>query len=1079
MKNYVENKMKQKDVPKFRKRLLPLFLIVIAQLIIVSSIFAQNGNQITVKGTVTDENREPIVGVNVIIKNTLNGTITDYNGQYTIKVNPKDTLQVSFVGYNIELIPVKGKTNINVVMREDNKQLDEVVVVGYGEVKRANLLGSISSISATQFEDIPATSLSSLLEGRMAGVYVSPAQPTGNPGASTRITIRGETTFGTSGSGAKDPAPMYIVDGFEVSQEQYDALDPSEIESFSVLKDASAAVYGSKGANGVLLVKTKRGKEGKLRVNYSGSLGIGDATMQTEMLSAYDQARMINARYKDDPLFTGFVSAEELEAMKSQNNNWLNQAWQKSAVSRHTLNFSGGSERVKYFAGGTYLYTEGNFPQMGVGKYSYRLGLDAKITDDLSVSATISLDNRDFKRPYLSGTGANTMEDLFQTLLQVPKWTPSHIDGKPVYNNVSFNPFALFETDSYRRDVDKGNTVNLRLSYEFPKIKGLVASASYSRHESHTYNKEYNIPYTLYRFQPLYQNYILSDQVASVETIVNKNRISESFSSGQYYQLNLNLNYSRKIGKHNIASFATYEQSEGNSYGFSALAEGIKFYGVETQRAFNNLAATSDGSMAESGDFGAVGRLNYSYADKYLFESSVRVESTTKFAPGERVGVFPSASVGWVASEELFMKEHVAFINFLKFRFSMGLTGYSSVGAYEYNNRFAASGSYLFGGGTAVGGLGISGKTDVVSSGVSWEKSLMHNFGIDINLLDNKLNISTDMYYTYQYDILDKRTALFPQTSGLTDMPSENIGRLEAWGYDMSIGYRGKVGRDFKWNANAIFAFSTNRIIDRPTQYAPNDYRYPIGQSTSAAGREEGYFTNGIIRTQAQLDQINADWKAKWGHNYLIEGKPAEVGSLFFQDIGRPGNRSLGEPETVFEPDGLINSINDKTYLERVNDHFVWKNLLPSNISLSASWKNISVSTLFGMSYGITNRVVDKLARTVPTTTLNSPAFWSDFWTPENPNAAYPSPKFASNNQWVSTFWMKDVYEVRMRNLNISYNMPASLSKKLGIPELRVYFVGTNLWSPVTTFKYKEDAIARYNTYPLLRTFSFGLNLKI
>jgi TonB-linked SusC/RagA family outer membrane protein len=1078
MKTKVRNKMYFKDFSEFRKRLFPFLLIVIAQLIIVPSVFAQNGNQISVKGTVTDEKGESIVGVNVIIKNTLNGTITDVDGNYSIVVKATDTLQVSFVGYNVEIIPVKGKTKINVVLREDLTELDEVVVVGYGEVKRANLLGSISSITAAQLEDIPATNLSSLLEGRMAGVNVSPAQPTGNPGASTRITIRGETTFGTSGQGAKDPSPIYIVDGFEVSQEQYDALDPSEIESFSVLKDASAAVYGSKGANGVLLVKTKRGKEGKLRVNYSGSYGVGDATMQTEMLSAYDQARMINSRYKDDPLFTGFISAEELEAMKNQNHDWLNQAWQKSAVTRHTLNFSGGSEKVKYFAGGTYLYTEGNFPQMDVGKYSYRLGLDAKITDDLSVSATIALDNRDFKRPYLTGTGANTMEDLFQNLLQVPKWTPPYIDGKPVYNNVSFNPFALFESDSYRRDVDKGNTVNLKVTYEFPKIKGLVASASYSRRESHSYNKEYNIPYTLYEYQPLFQ-YILSDQIASIQEISNKNRISESFGSNQNYQLNFSLNYSKKIGKHSFASFVTYEQSEGNSYGFSALAEGIQIYGIETQRAFNYLAAKSDGSMSEGGDLGAVGRLNYSYADKYLLESTVRVESTTKFAPGERVGVFPAVSVGWVMSEENFMKEKLAFIDFLKIRFSMGLTGYSSVGDYEYNLNFGSSGSYLFGGSTAVGGMGISGKTDVVSTGVSWEKSRMHNLGIDLKFLENKLSVSTDMYYTYQFDILDKRTSQFPQTSGITDMPSENIGRLEAWGYDMSIGYHGKIGRDFRWNANAIFSFSTNRIIDRPTQYAPNDFRYPIGQSTSAAGREEGYITNGIIRTQDQLDAINADWMTKWGHNYIVDGKPAEVGSLFFQDIGRPGNRALGEPETVFEPDGLINSVFDKTYVERINDHFVWKNLLPTNISLSANWKNFSISTLFGMSYGITNKVVDKLARTVPTTTKNSPAFWSDYWTPENTNAAYPSPKFASTDEWVSTFWMKDVYQVRMRNLNISYNMPGNLSKKLGIPELRIYFVGTNLWSPVTTFKYKEDAIARYNTYPLLKTFSFGINLKM
>lgn len=1053
-------------------------LLIFVQFMFIFPLFSQN-NQQNISGLITDDKGETMVGVNIIIKNTLIGTVTDIDGRYNINAGANDTLQVSFIGYKIEFIPINGRTEINVQLKSDATDLDEIIVVGYGEVKRANLLGSISSISAAEIEDIPATNLSTLLEGRMAGVSVSPAQPTGNPGASTRITIRGETTFGLAGGTFKDPSPLYIVDGFEVSQEEYDVLDPSEIESFSVLKDASAAVYGSKGANGVLLIKTKRGREGKMRISYSGSYGISDATMQTEMLSAYDHARMLNSKYIDDPEFIQ-ISNEELEAMKGQNHNWLSEAWQKSMVTRHTINISGGSDRVKYFAGGSYNYTEGNFPDMGVGKYSYRLGLDAKIVKGLSASITVALDSRDFKRPYISGAGVNTMEGMFKTLLQAPKWTPPFIDGMPVYNNVESNPFALFQSDSYRRDVDKGNTLNAKLTYEFEKVKGLTASVSYSRREGHSYNKEYNIPYQLYEFQQeTGYKYILSNQMIEIHENTNKNRISESFGSNQNYQFNFNLNYNKKIGKHDFAAFATYEQSEGSSYGFGAVAENMLIYGIETQRAFDYLSAVSNGSMNESGDLGAVARLNYSYADKYLIESTLRYESTVKFAPGERDGFFPAVSVGWVMSEENFIKDNLSFVNFMKIRFSMGLTGYSSVGGYEYNLSYNPSGSYLFGSGTAAGGMGVAGKTDVVSSGVSWEKSRMHNLGVDLKLFNSRLSISPDVFYTYQFDILDKRTVEFPQTSGITEMPSENLGRLEAWGYDMSIGYHGGIGKDFSWNASGIFSFSTNRILERPTQYESNDFRYPIGQSTNAAGREEGYYSNGMIRTQAQLDQINAEWMEKWGHIYTIEGKPAELGTLFFQDIGRPGNPNIGEPETVFEPDGEIHIVHDKTYVERINDHFVWQNLLPTNISLSAKWKNISVSTMFGMRYGITNYVVDKLARTGPTETESSPAFWSDYWSLDNTDAAYPNPKLSSHNQWVSTFWMKDVYQLRMKNLNISYSIPKELSTKWGIPDVRVYFVGTNLWSPITTFDYKEDAIARYNTYPLMRTFSFGLNLKL
>lgn len=1043
------------------------------------TINAQTTNKITVSGKVKDEAGESLIGTNILVKGTTTGTISDFNGNYELLVGANDTLVISYTGYDSQVIPVAGRSILDIVLQSDITGLAEVVVVGYGQVKRANLVGSVASLSSDEIEDIPAVNLTSLLEGRLPGVHVAPAQPTGNPGAQTRVRIRAETTFGTAGGGAKDPAPLYIVDNYEVTQEEFDVLDPAQIESFSVLKDASAAVYGSKGANGVVLVKTKRGAPGRLSVSYSGSLGLSDATQQTEMLSAYDHARILNAINVDNNDYIP-ISDEELEVMKNQNYDWLEDAWQRSMVSRHSVNFSGGTEKIRYFAGGSYTYTAGNFEKMDVGKYSYRIGLDANLTDDLVVSATVALDNKRFRRPYLSGAGINTMEGLFRQLLQAPKWTPPYIDELPVYNNLEFNPLALFNSESFRDDLDKGNTLYLRASYDFPMIPGLAFSASFSRREGYSYSKQYSIPYTLYEFQNEGDfRYLLSDQIASERIINNQNRISESFSNKDNYQLNLNLNYNKTWGLHTVSAFATYEQMEGKSTGFGAVAENLLIYGVETQRAFDYLSAVSQGTVFESGDLGAVARLNYSFADKYLLESTLRFESTVKFAPGERSGFFPAVAIGWVASEENFIKDGIGVIDYLKFRASIGLTGYSSIGAYEYNLRFAPSGSYLFGGGSPVGGLDISGKTDVVSSGVSWEKSQMHNFGIDLRLFEGRLSITTDVFYTKQYDILDQRTVEVPQTSGITQLPSENLGRLNAWGYDASIGYRGEINPNFHWNISGNFAFATNRILERPTQWAPNDFRYPIGQSTFAAGREEGLMTNGIIRTQEQLDRINAEWVERWGHVYTIDGRPAEVGSLFFQDIGRPGDPSLGEPETVFEPDGNIHFLHDNTYLERVNDHFVWKNLLPTHATLGFQWKSLNFSTLWSMAYGISNRAVDKLARTVPSETENAPAFWADFWTPENPDAAYPNPKFESNNQRVTSFWMRDIYQLRLQNLNISYRLPTKATNNRGIREFRIFLIGTNLWSPITTFDYKEDAIARYNTYPLLRTLSLGLNIKI
>lgn len=1067
----------------FINRFKILFLVVVALAAALAS-YSQQIGQINVSGDITDEQGEPIIGVNILILNKAKGTITDFDGHFNLLANPNDTLKITFIGFEEEIIPIDGRSIINVAMREKTSDLDEVVVVGYGEVKRANLLGAVSSMTTAEIEDIPATSLTNLLEGRMPGVSVAPAQPTGNPGAQTRVRIRAETTFGLSGQTFKDPAPLYIVDGFEMSQEEFDVLDPSEVESFSVLKDASAAVYGSKGANGVVLVKTKRGRKGKLRLSYSGSHGVMDATQLTEMLSPAQQAMVANARYFDDAAWLPYDNNEIDSLRNIERYDWLGEAWSASNISRHTVNISGGNEKVTYYAGGTYLYTEGNFPGLGVGKYTYRLGLDANITDNLTANITLAADNKDFKRPFYQSSGFNTMEGLFMELLQMDQRYKPYQDGKPLFIDNSFdNPMAFLNSDSYRRNVNKGTTLNLRLAYEFDRIKGLTASGTYSRRENHGYSKDYSVPYTLYEFVDG-TNTVLEEHL-----IEGRNRISESYGYGQNYQLNLNLNYNRTFGLHDISSFITYEQSESSGYSFSGRAEDVQIYGLEIQDAFNNEgSATTDGSLNESGDLAGVFRLNYAYADKYLFESTLRYDVNTKFAPGERGGLFPSASAGWVISEEDFMND-VNFVDFLKVRYSYGILGFASLGAWEYLLSYGPSSGYLFGASGLSTGMALSNNRDVVSTGVTWEKSQMQNLGIDLKLFDSKLSINTDLFYTYQYDILDKRVAELPETVGIDgkNMPSENIGRLEAWGYDMTIGYRGRVNRDFTWYVQGIFSFNSNRILQRPTEYAPNDFRYPIGQSTFAEGREEGYVSDGIIRTQEQLDAINAEWNEKWGHDYTDMNDYSDLGMLFIQDIGRPGIDSLGEPQIVFEPDGWVDEF-DRTYVERVNDHFVWKNLLPTYVTLGGRWKDIKFSMNWGMAYGITNKVTDKAARQTLSVndktdktvyTSNVPSFWSDFWSEENPNAAYPSPRYYDTNGLVTTFWMKDVYQLRLKTLTISYRLPKSLAAKYKLPQFSVYFSGRNLWTPISTFDYKDDAIARYNTYPYTREFNFGLKFEI
>lgn len=1012
--------------------------------------------------------------------NPAKGTITNFEGKYLLEAKKGSTLTYSFIGFKTVKQVVNESQEINLTMILEITSLNEVVTIGYGTAKKANLVGSVSTIQVEELEDFPVTSITSLFDGKIPGVSVNPSQPTGRPGADTRINIRGVNTFGTAGGGLKESNPLYVVDGFIVSQSEFDLLDPSEIESISVLKDASAAVYGARGANGVILITTNRGKEGKMRVNYSGSYGIGDATEQTPMLSAYDHARMFNDATPDKP--EQHFTDEELELAKTLDYNWLDEAWKLSSTTKNSITLSGGSDKVKYFAGGNHVYETGNFNNLDVTKYSYRLGLDADLTNNLSASVTVSIDNKTVDIPYNQSVGSNTMENLFQPLLQSPRWIPHHIDGKAVYTESSNfqggNPFAFFETDSYKRSQYKGNTINLSLKYKFEKVKGLEASLSYSRRENHSYSKEYSVPYTLYSFQTIDGGtHILSNDVLEVKQIENRNSISENYSYGQSYQLNAGLRYNKTIDLHKIELFSTYEQTEASGNSFGARAKTQLLDGIETQQGFNNEEATSSGSRSESGRLSGIGRMNYSYADKYLLESTVRVETSTSFAPGMRTGVFPAIAAGWVISSEDFFYDNISFIDFMKLRASFGRTGTDYAGNYEYRLQYGLSNNYLFGN-TALGGIAVQ-NDGVIASGTTWEKSDKTNIGLDFRFLGQRLSASIDGYYNYNFDILTQRTVEFPTTVGINKMVSENIGRMEAWGYEMELGYNERfLNNKASFFIKGVFSYNTNRIIEMPTDYLPTDFRYPIGRSTTSIGADDGFLTNGIVRTQEQADAINQANIEEFGVPYTVFGKVIAPGMLYYQDIARLGNVSDNEAQIVHERDGKVDE-NDITYIQKVNDQFELLNLLPTSTTLGGTFYGFSLNMQFNMAYGLATKSVDKLARTAPTKDTNSPEFWKDYYREDNINAAYPSPLFAKDNERASDFWMRKVYQLRLRTINLSYKLPDNLIKNWGLSTCRVFFSGTNVWTPISTFDYKDDAISRYNTYPYMKTFNFGVNLTL
>jgi TonB-linked SusC/RagA family outer membrane protein len=1057
----------------FSIRLIPFLICFILLFVININPVKSQDQKVEATGIIADENAEPLIGVNVVIKGTTIGAVTDINGQFRIYAVQGDTLQVSYVGYTTQNIPVTSEHVLSIILKEDVARLEEVLVIGYGTVKRANLVGSVANISTDEVEDIPAANLSTILEGRMAGIHIG--QATGRPGASTSLRIR----IGNTYSGINEP--LYVIDGFIRDKTIFDILDPSEIESISILKDASAAVYGVRGAYGVVLVKTKMGREGPTRVNYSGSYGISDVTQITDMLNAYDHAVMLNEMWKiTDPgnYDTLKYTDDELDIFKNLDYNWLDGAWKPSSLTRHTINVSGGTEHVRYFGGGSFYYETGNFKNLNVNKHTIRFGIEVDIIKGLTAGFNISLNNKKVQLPFYKGDDSSEpLENTFSQLLTAPRWLPSYIDGLPVgqiEESEWWNPEAAFNTNSYKRGTTKGNDVGASLTYKFPWIENLTARITFNRGENHAYGKQYLVPYTLYNFLTtgLHGHVITNELNPEKPTIVvlNRERIFEDYDFGSLYQFNASVSYSRDMGQHHIDGMVVYEQSETSGYQFRAIREKNLIPGMELQKGFDPNTATTTGWMNESGRLSTIGRLNYWYAQKYIVEATFRYEGSVLFSPAERWGFFPSVAVGWVVSEEDFFRNNLRFANYMKIRASAGLLGNDNVGGWQWKYSFAPAGEYLFGN-TLVSGLEPQ-NSGVVSTGVSWEKTGSYNAGIDMRFLNNSLSVSFDAFYKYTWDILAARNSELPTTTGIDKMPRENYGEMKAWGYDMQIGYEGRLEHNIRWFVKANFEFATNRVLRKPQSAGViGTWKDEIGKPGD--GYETGFVVDGIIATQEQLNTILEE-----NPGFTIFGATPELGMLNFQDIGRPGNTAAGELPYVFEPDGVVNDY-DMKHIVVPNMNLHWKNLLPGSFSLGGSWKGIKIEANFNTAWGIEQAVVDKNARAAPTTTLNVPSFWIDYWTPENTDAAYPSPAWGGDNKETSTFWIRDVKELRLRFLNLSYQLPRSLSNQWKIPELRIYFTGTNLWTPISTFDYKDDAIAKFNSYPLMRTFNFGLSIAL
>jgi TonB-linked SusC/RagA family outer membrane protein len=1026
-----------------------------------------------VSGTVKDDTNNPLPGVNVVVKGTTNGTTTDSDGKFALEVpNGDEVLIFSFIGYATQEVAISNRTSIDVSLASDLNTLDEVVVVGYGEQKRVNLLGSVAEVKPEEVQDFPVANLGTALVNRVPGVSVSTAS--GKPGANTTISIRNPVTFGNMPT-----SPLYVIDGVMVPQEYFDNLDATQVESITFLKDAAASIYGSQGSNGVVLVRTKRGAPGKAKISYQGSYAISKATKFPKMMSGYQYATALNDFYASEPALptpvpsTSFYTPDELEYLKTHNYSWLDETWQDSHLQRHTLNVSGGSDNVTYFAGGSFYDETGNLRDLYVKKYSLRFGINAKITDNLTADISMSLDNAVENRPAPKGFAdqSETMDGTIASLTQMPGWVPMYIGDKPVYaSTIKWHPYELQNSGSYSRSKSQGVMLNASLEYKIQKIKGLSVRVQFAKEGRTVFGKEYYASYNTYEFvqegdhtnSGTYgnPNVIYTDQVNKVQRIKNGDFLNESHNSLGSYQLNEAITYKRTFGLHDFNLLLLAEQGESSGDNFQATREGQvipeidQFFGFSANK--NNWDNT--GSGTETGRMSYLGRLNYIYMDRYLLEATFRADASPNFPTHSHWGYFPSVAVGWKISEENFFRDNVSFVNDLKIRFQVGLTGNNNVRPYGYKERYTQTTGMVFGN-ILTNGLN---NNDIPNPNITWEKALYKNLGIDGTFFNRKFNFAIDLYHRYNYDMFDIPSSTVPTTLG-ANINSQNYARLKSWGIEGALTYNGSV-QDFKYSIGVNTGYTDNRIerkfvgaSDKGTWRDPNGRRTDTGI--------EGYKTLGIVRTQEELDAFLVA-----NPGYKIDGVDPEVGWMLFEDQNSIDTDGDGKWDAK---DGVINGDDKVRLKERSGSRF------GMGYNLGASWKGFKFSVNIALALGGYD-VYDKPARTIPDLkgAKTGLTHWTDAWSVNNPDAKYPKleAKYISE---VYDLWIVSATTMRVNNMSLSYTLPSRIQEKLRLPEVRILFTGTNLWDIINNQPYKYSTANLSVDYPALRTYTMGINLTL
>lgn len=1030
------------------KYCMRVFLSIGFLLCIFSAAWAQT---IQVTGKVTRKtNGEALQGASVNIKGTNTTTTTNEAGNFTINVPQAGaTLVISFAGMTVQEVAVTRAGAINVSL-EEAAALTDVVVVGYGQQRKANVTGSIATVNTKELTQSPVADLSNALQGRVAGVITK--QGSGEPGRdAAAIYIRGNSTFGAT------MEPLFVVDGIVRSFRDFSQLDPNEVESVSLLKDASsAAIFGVKGANGVVLVTTKRGKTGKIVANYSFNYGIQKVTKFNNNLGSYEYATLLNEALLNDGLPLAFTNAQ-IDNFKSGSDPVLypNTNWQKLVLGgtapqmQHNLSFSGGADKVRYFASLGYLDQSGLYSSLNYKRYNARINLDLQMTKTTKIS--IDLNGRLEKR-----TAPTTgISGIFEHTLRNPPTIPAVYEGIGYAQVGSYvNTLrAIDKAAGYDNSENNSILTNFQVEQQIPWVKGLSVKGVMAYDKRLNYAKRWADNVYVYTKNPTTGNFDRSPY--------NNPSLNESYFQEYKTELQAHLNYTNRFGKHGVSALVLLLQQERPQNQFSASRSGYEFslFDVLSQGPATNAAGTITETISGSKDRfalrSAAGRINYDYDNKYMFQASLRRDESENFAPNSRVGYFPAFSVGWVVSNEGFMDNLRDKVNYLKVKGSWGKLGSDALGGgarFLYLARYGTvANTYAFGG-NAVPGLNPTAANPLVT----WETSTKLDVGFEARVLKGMFGIEFDFFKEDRDDILATRFAQIPATYG-GPLPAENIGITENKGIELTLTHNKAINKDLSYNVMANLTVSKNKIIyAAEAANVPEKFRvagHPIGSYY-------GYKAIGILKDSATLKNYNK-----------VTAFPIGLGDIMYEDVNNDGR--IDNADRQFLSGGAIPEV---VY----------------GISGGVTYKGFEVNFLF---QGATN-VNQQLTQNAGFAFFNGgrvTAEWKDRWTADNPNAKYPrlstNATATTNNYQVpggpaygiggNSFWIKDASYLRLKNVEVAYTFKANLLSKVGLSQLRVYATGQNL---ATFSKLRNvdpentDATGWY--YPVQAVFNFGINLQ-